>query len=281
MTFRYDGLTAVVTGAASGIGAATTALLVDHGATVWGLDKQPAPGHEWHRVDLARVADIDRFVAALPRPPDAVFCCAGLPSTQPDVDVMAVNFCGHRHLLESLIPDMPSGSAIAIVVSAGALGQMKYRHELAELVATPGFHAALDWCRSHREVLVDAYGFSKAALLTWQTTRCTSLLNRGIRVNCLTPGPVETPMMRAFEEALGKAYMDNFPRPIGRNSTAIEQAYPLLFLNSPAASYVAGHNLFADGGFYSALQSGEIDPAVITPWEQKGHVVDDQARRDI
>jgi NAD(P)-dependent dehydrogenase (short-subunit alcohol dehydrogenase family) len=278
VTFRYDGLTGVVTGAASGIGAATTALLADSGATVWGLDKQQASGREWHQVDLARPEDVDRFVAALPQPPDAVFCCAGLPSTQPDIDVMAVNFCGHRHLLERLIPDMPSGSAIAIVVSAGALGQMKHRDELAELVATPDFGAALEWCRSHEEVLVDAYGFSKAALLTWQASRCTSLLNRGIRTNCLTPGPVETPMMLAFEEALGKAYMDNFPRPIGRNSTAVEQAYPLLFLNSPAASYVAGHNLFADGGFYSALQSGEIDPAVITPWEQKGDVGDDEAR---
>lgn len=120
------------------------------------------------------------------------------------------------------------------------------------------------------EVLVDAYGFSKAALLTWQATRGTALLQSGIRVNCLTPGPVDTPMMRAFEAALGKAYMDNFPRPIGRNSTAVEQAYPLLFLNSPAASYIAGHNLFADGGFYSALQSGDIDPAVLNPWESKG-----------
>jgi NAD(P)-dependent dehydrogenase (short-subunit alcohol dehydrogenase family) len=281
VTFRYDGLTAVVTGAASGIGAATTMLLADSGAAVWGLDKQPASSGEWLQVDLARPEDVDRFVTALPQRPDAVFCCAGLPSTHPGIDVMVVNFCGHRHLLESLIPDMPSGSAIAIVVSAGALGQMKYGDELAELVATPDFRTGLEWCRSHSEVLVDAYGFSKAALLSWQAARCSSLLGRGIRVNCLTPGPVETPMMRAFEEALGKSYMDNFPRPIGRNSTAVEQAYPLLFLNSPAASYVAGHNLFADGGFYSALQSGEIDPAVTTPWEQKGHIDDDEARGDL
>jgi NAD(P)-dependent dehydrogenase (short-subunit alcohol dehydrogenase family) len=267
MTFRYDGRTAVVTGAASGIGAATVALLRDAGAEVFALDKTPPPAGEWTRADLGVPAEVDAFIASLPHPPEAVFCCAGLPSTCPGIEVMTVNFCGHRHMLQRLLPGMAPGSAIAIVISAGALGQLKHRGPICELLETPDFETAVSWCERHDDVLVDAYGFSKAALLMWQQRDSSALLRRGIRINCLTPGPVETPMMRAFEEALGKTYMDNFPRPIGRNSTPEEQAYPLLFLNSVAASYVAGHNFFADGGFYAALEAGDIDPAVLTPWE--------------
>ena len=58
---------------------------------------------------------------------------------------------------------------------------------------------------------------------------------------------------------------DNFPKPIGRNARAEEQAYPLVFLNSDAASYISGHNLLIDGGFLAAIMTGQIDPSSIMP----------------
>jgi len=66
-------------------------------------------------------------------------------------------------------------------------------------------------------------------------------------------------MMPHFVEHVGKSFMDNFPKPIGRNSTADEQAWPLAFLNSPAASYISGENLFTDGG----IMTGSIDPSAM------------------
>ena len=57
------------------------------------------------------------------------------------------------------------------------------------------------------------------------------LAEKGIRVNCISPGPTDTPMMADFESAYGKEFMDNFPVPLGRHSTPDEQAWPLIFLN--------------------------------------------------
>ena len=84
-------------------------------------------------------------------------------------------------------------------------------------------------------------------------------------MNCLNPGPTDTPMMPEFEKAVGKEYMDNFPVPLGRHAVADEQAWPLVFLNSPRASFVTGVQLDADGGFRSGLSTGRIDPTDLVP----------------
>ena len=59
--------------------------------------------------------------------------------------------------------------------------------------------------------------------------------------------------------------MDNYPKPIGRNSTAEEQGWTLAFLNSDAASYVNGENLFTDGGCAGGLMTGSIDGSALVP----------------
>ena len=61
---------------------------------------------------------------------------------------------------------------------------------------------------------------------------------------------------------MGKEFMESFPVPLGRRATPAEQAYPLLFLNSRAASYITGENLITDGGTMGAIMTGNIDPAI-------------------
>jgi NAD(P)-dependent dehydrogenase (short-subunit alcohol dehydrogenase family) len=91
------------------------------------------------------------------------------------------------------------------------------------------------------------------------------LIRQGIRINCICPAPTETPMMSVFESHASKAVIDVYSQPIGRRSTPQEQARPLVFLNSDAASYINGHVLNVDGGFVGAAVVGEIDvPALFT-----------------
>jgi NAD(P)-dependent dehydrogenase (short-subunit alcohol dehydrogenase family) len=70
-------------------------------------------------------------------------------------------------------------------------------------------------------------------------------------------------MMPHFEQQMGKDFMDRFPKPIGRNSTPEEQAWPMAFLCSPAASYISGENIFTDGGCAGGIMTGSIDPSAM------------------
>jgi NAD(P)-dependent dehydrogenase (short-subunit alcohol dehydrogenase family) len=66
-------------------------------------------------------------------------------------------------------------------------------------------------------------------------------------------------MLPHFVEFAGQNIIDAFVGPIRRRSTAEEQAWPLIFLNSPRSSYINGEALVTDGGFFGAVQSGQLD----------------------
>jgi NAD(P)-dependent dehydrogenase (short-subunit alcohol dehydrogenase family) len=269
--WRLDGRRVVVTGAASGMGAATARVATELGGQVYGLDiaEIDTPVVTSLRCDLSDPASIDETVETVGGPVHVLFCCAGLPNTAPPQQIMEVNFCGHRHLIERIETLMPAGSAIASISSAAGMGWLQHVGPLTELLDTPDFASAAAWCREHPKQVNEGYSFSKEAIVFYAMRRCAGLLGSGIRINATSPGPTDTPMMPAFEQAMGAGYMRDFPKPIGRNSTADEQAYPLVFLGLPAASYVAGHNFLADGGFMAGIMTGQINPASLIPESMK------------
>lgn len=264
---RYDGKRTIVTGAASGMGAEVARLVLERGGEVHALDiNEPTVDvTTFLRTDLSDPSSVEAAVDAVGGPVHALFNCAGLPNTFPGQQVVAVNFLGHRHLTEKVIPLMPPGGAVVSVSSVGGLNFMSHMAELGELAAITDFAEAKAWCEAHDDLVADGYSFSKEALIFYTMQRSGPALADGVRVNCISPGPTDTAMMPAFEQVMGKDYMDRFPKPIGRNARAEEQAYPLLFLNSDAASYISGHNMMVDGGFLGAMMTGQIDVSVLMP----------------
>jgi len=251
----------LVTGAASGMGEATARLLATRGAEVWALDVR-APSVEVARslqTDLRDEAAIDATVASIDEPVDAVFSCAGLAPTAPALDVMTVNFVGARHLIEGLVPRLRTPGAIACIASVAGFRWPQHADALAELMTVPAFEDARRWCTDHPEVVADGYSFSKMATVFYVMWRAVQLAPLGIRMNAVSPGPVETPMMPEFEAALGKGWMDAFPKPLGRASRPEEQAEALAFANSTAASYLTGVNLVVDGGITAAWLTGQAE----------------------
>jgi NAD(P)-dependent dehydrogenase (short-subunit alcohol dehydrogenase family) len=265
----YEGKRVIVTGAASGMGAATAQILVDLGAEVHAIDiKKPEVTGlaSFSQTDLREPEQIDDTVAKIGKVVNGLFNCAGLPNTFAPLDVMLVNFCGLREVTERVIPLMTEGAAIASIASTAGIGWMQNMELLFGLLGTPDFAGARAWCEDHpTEVEANSYGLSKEAINAYTAFRSFNLAKDGIRINCVNPGPTDTPMMPEFEKAVGKQYMDNFPVPLGRHAVAEEQAWPLVFLNSPRASFVTGEQVECDGGFRGGLFTGQIDPTVLTP----------------
>lgn len=264
---QYAGKRVVVTGCASGMGAATAQILVDLDAEVIGLDVKPTdvPVSSFISVDLKDPATVDAAVATIGGPVNAVFSVAGLPGPPfSDLDTVLVNFAGARHLVEALVPQMPEGSAVACVSSNAGLGWEPVIADLLPIVQTADFAAAKAFLEDNPERYKgNGYAFSKQLINAWVAWRAASLLPLGIRLNSTNPGPTQTAMMPQFEATNGAALIDAFVGPSNRRSSAEEQAWPLVFLNSPRSSYVAGIAFPVDAGFYGALTTGQIDFSIL------------------
>lgn len=258
----FGGKWVVIAGAATGMGAAATQILLDLGAEVIALDIKPVqlPVRRFLTVDLRNKSAIDEAVGSIHGPIHALFSCAGLPGAPfSDLDVMLVNFVGSRYLIESLVAKMPEGSAVATIASTAGMGWQQKLQTWMGLLHAEGFEAGKAWCEAHPADIAGGYAPSKQAMNAWACWRAATLIRQGIRLNTLNPGPTNTPMMPAFEKLGGGADVINiFTQPINRRSTAEEQAWPLIMLNSPRASYVNGHAFHADGGWFGGLQTGQV-----------------------
>jgi len=261
--WRYDGRRAVVTGCASGIGAAVARQLTELGAEVVGLDlKRPALQlKEFHELDLSDPASIERAVAAIDGPVDSLFNVAGVSSGIGDpMRVVTINFLGTRHFTEALIPSMPPGSAIANVSSLAASAYRANAPVTAGLLDTATMAEGIEWCQRNPEPVADGGGYrlSKEAIILYGMANVGWLGAKGIRINCTAPGVTDTPILDQLRSAYGQQFLDSFQTPLGRAADPDEQAGVLLFLNSGAASYITGQVIWVDGGSVAERVIGDV-----------------------
>ena len=246
--FRFDGKRVLVVGGATGMGAAAARLALDAGADVVVMDYADVKlsGAKHLHVNLADKASIDAAVDACGGPVHALLSCAGVADGTPHIE--KINFVGHRHLIDRMLArDMfGRGAAIAFISSAAGLGWEKNLALLKELLATPDFDGAVAFIQE-RELA--NYYWMKQAICAYVASQAFPMLKRGIRINAICPGPTDTPLAQANKE-VWLAFGADYRQEIGiQASTPMEQAYPLLFLCSEAASAINGVTLITDAGY--------------------------------
>jgi NAD(P)-dependent dehydrogenase (short-subunit alcohol dehydrogenase family) len=258
---RYDGKRVLVVGGATGMGAAGAELANALGAAeviVMDVAKIDLPKVTAVHVDLADKGSIDAALRKVEGRIDAVFAAAGVAEGTPGIE--RVNFVGHRYLIERLIEtgQVSRGAAVCLISSSAGLGWEADFRQLSELLDLKDFQAAADWLVSHG---MASYMGTKRAVCAYVAREATSFLKRGIRLNAICPGPTDTPLARAnFDQWLGAG--TDFRAEVGVEAhMPIEQAYPMAFLCSDAASAITGLILVSDLNWFNAGHVGSFPPA--------------------
>jgi NAD(P)-dependent dehydrogenase (short-subunit alcohol dehydrogenase family) len=249
--FRYDGKRVVVVGGATGIGAAAAQLARDAGAEVVVMDfaEVTLPGVRAIRVNLAERASIDAAVDGYGGVVDALFSCAGVADGTPGIE--RINFVGHRHLIDRMLSKgmLRRGSAICMISSVAGIGWEPILSKLSEVLDIHDFDAAARWFVEGGRA---NYMTTKQAIAAYVAREAFSFLKRGIRLNAISPGATDTPLAQANKETwlgFGTDYRDA----VGvKPFTPVEQAYPLVFLCSDAATAITGTIVTSDAGWLSS-----------------------------
>jgi NAD(P)-dependent dehydrogenase (short-subunit alcohol dehydrogenase family) len=247
MKNRFEGKSVVITGGNSGIGLATAKMFHEEGAkvTISGRDqktldeavKTVGAGTLAVKADVSKLADIDKFfaqIAAKFGKIDALFANAGIAKFAPAADSSEhmfdeqfdINVKGLYFTLQKALPLLNDNAGIVLNAS---------------VVATKGAPGT------------SVYSATKAAVRSLARTFAAELVDRKIRVNVVSPGPIYTPILG--KSGMPQAGVDAFEEgvkarvPMKRLGTPEEVAHAVLFLASSDASYITGVDLNVDGGF--------------------------------
>ncbi|MGW0036999.1 coniferyl-alcohol dehydrogenase [Gordonia sp. NPDC003376] len=249
----------VVTGAASGIGAATAAKLLAAGAEVHSLDRNtPSVAVTGHtEVDLANPNSIDAALEALDGSFDGLLNIAGVPGTLPGEVVFAINTLAVRHLSEAFFDRLNPGGSITIVSSTAGFGWPNRLEQIRDLLTTDTFDEGMTWFKDNPQA-GNTYNFSKEVSTVYTMSMGLAVAEMGFRINAVLPGPVETPILVDFEESMGKDTLDGLRNLLGRHASPDDIADTLLFLASDDARWVNGHALVVDGGVTGSVLTGVV-----------------------
>ncbi|NYJ03100.1 NAD(P)-dependent dehydrogenase (short-subunit alcohol dehydrogenase family) [Nocardioides thalensis] len=249
--------TYVVSGAASGIGAAVVRRLTSDGHEVIGIDLRGSDIDADLSTPGGRAAAVQAVNERAATGLAGVVPCAGLgPVTGLDPAVMvSVNYFGAVDLVDGLRPLMSDGSAVVFLSSNSVTAQPGWAADVASACLRGDEAAARTSAEASEPVHV--YPATKAAVAYWARREGVKAEwgGAGIRLNAVAPGLIETPMsdqMKA-DPKLG-AFVKAYPSAIGRGGRADEVAELIAFLLSPAASLLVGSVVYADGGTDAMLK---------------------------
>jgi NAD(P)-dependent dehydrogenase (short-subunit alcohol dehydrogenase family) len=247
----------VITGSASGIGAATRQWLEDDGHSVIGIDVRDAEVIADLASPSGRALAIAAVLQATRGCLDGLVACAGVgPQVDPWSTIVSLNYFGAQVILEGLRAALAAGEQpAAVVVSSNS--------SMLPGADTPLVAACLAGDEDEaRRLATDidghrTYAGSKLAVSRWVRRNAPSpeWAGAGIRLNAVAAGATLTPLLQAGldDPIFGPAIRD-FPIPLGSFGTPDQIAAAIAFLLSPEAAFCCGSILFVDGGTDALLR---------------------------
>ncbi|MBT4486290.1 MAG: coniferyl-alcohol dehydrogenase [Rhodospirillaceae bacterium] len=249
----------LLTGGASGVGEATAKLLLERGHKVVSIDIKPFSNDavESHHCDLSDPASIDGVLAKLKGPYSSLLNVAGVPMAVGNELTMKVNYFGLRYLTERVFDRIADNGTVVNVASIAGNNWRKRRGYLMELMAIEDFDAGVAWWNENEgAVETDSYTFSKEAVVVYTMVLAGKGLARGIRVNDVGPGPVDTPILPDFTNDVGEENMQMLIDTIGRAAQPIDIAEALVALAEGQITWLNGQHIIVDGGLMAGISSG-------------------------
>lgn len=256
--------TYVVTGAASGIGAATAATLREQDHTVIGIDLANVEVPADLSTPEGRAAAAAKATELAGGTVDAVIACAGIAA--PIAKTFAINFFGVTEFLTAMLPALRKSAAPRVAVVSSMASLQPVSTELVEAGLAGDEAKALEIAAGLEaqgpEIGYLMYSSSKRALSRWVRRESVSeaWAGSGIPVNAVAPGTVITPMTKdLLATPEGAAMVDaSVPMPLNYHQPAQSIADLLIWLTSEQNTHLAGQTIYCDGGADATLRGDDI-----------------------
>lgn len=250
--------TVVITGAASGIGAALSRILIDKGDRVIGVDLAGTEVSADLSTPAGRAGAVEEISALAGGVVDALVTCAG--TSAPGKAMVTVNFFGTTTLVEALRPLLAKSEAPRVVVVGSIASTQPVDVDVVAACLAGDETAALE--RADKVIekgsAYQLYPSSKSAVTQWarRTSVAPGWAEEGISLNVVAPGIVLTPMSAGlFDDPQMKAVMDKaVPMPLHGYAEAEDIARVLAFLADAETTHVTGQVIFVDGGAEPTLR---------------------------
>lgn len=246
----HENRTYVVTGAASGIGAETVRVLRSLGARVIGIDRQETKDvDQFVEADLSNHKSLMNAVVQMPTGIDGLANIAGVPPTLAAETVLRVNTIGLRQLTKALIPKMSDGANIVNLASLAGNGWADNLDQVRRTLTLTLDDDVAQFCTDEELNNADgqSYFLSKQALIVWTMQNRWTWRDRDINMNCISPGPVATPILADFVETLGERVEEDM-KVMDRAAEVTDIAPVVSFALSSGAKWLRGTNIETDGG---------------------------------
>lgn len=256
------GKTIVLTGGATGVGAATASQLLAQGDNVHVLDVVTPSNSAVTFVpcDLSDKSSIDTAIGQLPSKIDTLLNVAGIADAGAKDKVLRVNVLGLRHLTETLLPRIVDKGSVTNVASTAGQEWLRRAPIVGAFLDTSSFEEGLAWAHANEDKWVkDPYTFSKQCVVAY-TYRATQLgMDRRVRFNSVSPGGVDTPLAPEFRRLMGDEQSDWSRSHTGRAAEPDEIAEVLVYLSTGKCGWLNGVDILVDGGYSAGLKGGWIN----------------------